>query len=1479
MIEAEENLRALRSEMASGFDMRLPQPLDTANLAKEWPRWKQAFAIYLRANNKIGESEENKIATFLWLVGPRGVEIYNSLYPNDGSVENMFGREPAAAADGADDDVDDAAGGGGVGNGVDDNQNRTRTLTEVILAFDNYCLPRKNVAMEAFKFNLIAQKEKQSFGDFETELRTQVQYCDFKCSGCQLSYSDRMIRDRIIIGVQDKKLQLKLLDGKDDPLPNVIETCKIFEAAAENRQLLDRKAGPLEVKTVEHKPNETKTQDEVDSLSRNTCYNCGKFYHRNHRRNCPAAKAVCHICGEVGHFKSCCRMKDDGNRSRVNRATPLKDADIRANQATRDGGSGNRVNQATPTGGWKKSVQSVNWTDAGKREKVYNARSVKYDSEIDSCRIISNVQEIGRAQRWKKVYRINEQSVEFKLDTGSDVNCIPLSIFKKVDVPITNFVDGPVFDYSSNKINIHGKTELKCVDPTNSVSHSAEFLIVDDGFEPLLGLKTCSEFGLIKRLCDVRHALSIPTTKKEFVNQYRDLFEGLGEFPGTCTIVLKPDSVPTLHYKKRIPLALHDRVKEELDHMVEQKVISPVDYPTDWVSNMQVVEKPNGKLRICLDPKPLNSCIKREHFLIPTQEDLFSRLSGKRVFSVLDLSSGFWQMKLDSQSSDLTTFMTPFGRYRWNRVPFGLNSAPEMFQRRMVQIFGDIQGVEIYFDDMAIAGVDEDDHDRILLQVILRARENNVKFNCDKLQFRQPSVSFMGHTIGEGKICPLDKDVRAVTEMPKPNNVTDVSRLLGLLKYLAKFIPNLSKRTSQLRNLTHNGVEWKWTEQHDEQFKDLCSSLGKAPVLAIFDPCKPCKVQTDSSKDGLGCVLLQENGPVAFASRTLSPSEQKWAQIEKELLAVVFACSRFHNFLYGREFMVESDHKPLENLIKRDIDDVTPRLQRMFLALLKYPGLSLVYVPGKSVLVADCLSRAPLPTTDQTKDQTDRELEGMVHTLTKRACMSKENYEHYVDTLNRDERFMRIVKYVQCGWPSYHALDDFSQLFYKYRHELHYENSLLFKDHKLVVPTELQSTICKWLHVPHLGIEKTLARARMQFFWPCMTNDLKEMVSQCMICEKFKRNNQKEPLVQDSIPDYPFQKVSTDIFEYGGHDWLVIIDSYSGFICCDRLHDKTMSSVCRLFDKFFNCYGYPTEIRSDNVPFNSLECDRYANRNNICLQFSSPRYPQSNGLAEKAVAIAKNILKRCYELGEVEQYQYHILQYNTTPVASMRMSPSQLFFGRQVKTRMPIDEALLMKSNLDDSRIRLRHELKRETQKAYYDRHAKPLTPLNEGQTVMFRKNSKDWCYGTVVRKVNDRSFVVKDSFGNHFHRNRRFLSSTTNTAAHPEYASLEDHAPVQTPDSQLKRVVSPPKSPLRAVTRNSLDHGLPNVSYPPVDNSEYHSDTSESDFLGFSEPESDSNSFYSFSSQSSDLPSHPPLSTRSGRMIVPPDRYGEWQY
>lgn len=1285
--------------------------LDCSNLSIDWKNWKRDFLVYMIANDKNELEETKKISTFLWLVGTKGANIYNTLYPNDGSEESLLGtvlttRHVEAREEVEAHEVIEVAS--------------QRTLNEVLKKFDQHCLPQKNVTMESYKFNNLTQKERQTFGEFLTELRTQLERCEFNCV-CGASYEDRMLRDRIITGVFDKKLQLKLLDGRNETLTRIIDLCKTFESAHVNKEILDSKKQIVAAVAIANNEPELT----VNAVNKRFCFNCGGEWNPEHKSKCPAKEFTCR-CGKKGHFFRMCRGKNKKSENKL---------------------------ETKSTGNANGQISTVNWNNMGK---------VKLKSNTLEFTLSNNrtyrLNSVGKKlKQWTKAYQVESLVIKFKLDTGADVNCIPLSIIKKLKMEISNENnDFYVFDYSNNKVNIFGIVKLKLMDLQTNVEKISYFFVVEDTFEPILGLEACISFGLIKRV-DVG-SITLTDSVEQFINKYSDIFNGLGKYPGKITIHLKEDAKPVVHYKKRFPNSIVKRLKPKLDEMVKEGIISPVSHPTDWVNNLQIVEKLNGDLRICLDPKPLNACIKREHFLIPTMDNFASELCNKKIFTVIDCSNGFWQIELDDKSAELTTFMTPFGRYKFNRLAFGLNCAPEIFQRIMVLVFGDIPGVLVYFDDIAIVATDESEHDKILQTVIERARLYNIKFNSKKIQYRKSQVKFMGHIIFDGKIKPDEKYKNAILEMKKPKDKQGVMRFLGMLKYLAKFIPNLSKITAELRELTKKDVPFEWNKKHDSEVNNLLKLITSEPILKAYDPGKPVIIQTDASKDGLGSVLIQEGHPIAFASRTLSKPEQKWAQIEKELLAIVFACERFHYLIYGREITVESDHKPLETLNKRDIDDVTPRLQRMFMSLLKYPKLKIIFKPGKNMLVADCLSRAQLEEVSELP-----ELSGVIHEITKSVCLSVENYNYYKKLIQADEKYKQICEFIENGWPGYHHLNDLSKQFHKLKSELHFENGLLFLNHRLVIPTELQRKIAKWLHEPHLGIEKTLARARMLYYWPGMNSQIKEMIVSCKVCDKFKRNNQKEELVQEQNPEYPFQTVSMDIFEYAGHDFIAIMDAYSNYLASARLNNKTSQHIISVISRIFNIIGFPARIRCDNSPFNSAGFEKFANDSNIIFTYSSPHYPQSNGLAEKGVAIAKNILKRCYEANEVDKFQYRILEYNTTPVANMKLTPSELFFGRLVKTKIPVSEQLLIRNRVSEQIVQQKINNKKEKQKYYYDRGAKSLPSLQVDDLVIFKKNGKEWHYGTIVGIVNDRSYIIKDSFENHFRRNRRLIAKTKN--------------------------------------------------------------------------------------------------------------------
>ena len=324
-------------------------------------------------------------------------------------------------------------------------------------------------------------------------------------------------------------------------------------------------------------------------------------------------------------------------------------------------------------------------------------------------------------------------------------------------------------------------------------------------------------------------------TEKAVFSQYKDIFEGTGCLPGTYNLKTDQSVKPVVHPPRKIPVALRDRLKSELENLTEKGIIAPVTEPTPWVNNLVIVEKPN-KLRICLDPRDLNKAIQRSHYPMPTIDQLLPDLSKAKVFSVADAKNGFWHVTLDTESSMLTTFNTPHGRFRWLRMPFGLNSAPEEFQRRQNQLVEGLRGVRCVHDDILIFGegeTDEEasrDHDRNFRALMERCREN-------KLKFRRKEVRFVGHLLTSSKGVRADPDkVKAVQEMPVPTDVSAVRRFVGFVTYLSKFLPKLSDVCEPLRKLTVQNVEWCWLDAHDRAVSEIKKLVCACPVLKYYDP-------------------------------------------------------------------------------------------------------------------------------------------------------------------------------------------------------------------------------------------------------------------------------------------------------------------------------------------------------------------------------------------------------------------------------------------------------------------------------------------------------------------------------------------------------------------------------------------------------------------------------------------------------------------
>ena len=383
-----------------------------------------------------------------------------------------------------------------------------------------------------------------------------------------------------------------------------------------------------------------------------------------------------------------------------------------------------------------------------------------------------------------------KKSMEFKLDTGAQVNVIPWCVAETLDTfPKLQPVHNHLYGYSGKHLDVKGQCKIEC--RYRDICRELVFYVVNTDAPPVLSLKSCLKMNLIKLILSTeitKRDNGPRITEDDLLQDYKDVFTGIGLFPGEHRIEIDPNVNPVIHAARKIPIALQKRLKEESDEMQKKGVIVPVEAPTDWVSSLVVVEKQKGgKLRVCLDPRDLNRAIKREYYPLPTLEDITAKLSKAKFFTKLDACSGYWQVKLDQDSSMLTTFNMPFGRYRFLRMPFGVHSAQDVFQRLADKTFGDLPVVAAIIDDILVYGETKQEHDKNLRATLQRAREQGVTFNPEKLTYCAQEVSYFGNRITSEGLKPDNEKIAAIVNMPVPKNKAELQVFLGLVNYLSKF--------------------------------------------------------------------------------------------------------------------------------------------------------------------------------------------------------------------------------------------------------------------------------------------------------------------------------------------------------------------------------------------------------------------------------------------------------------------------------------------------------------------------------------------------------------------------------------------------------------------------------------------------------------------------------------------------------------------
>ena len=458
------------------------------------------------------------------------------------------------------------------------------------------------------------------------------------------------------------------------------------------------------------------------------------------------------------------------------------------------------------------------------------------------------------------------------------------------------------------------------------------------------------------------------------INSTRDLqalfpnsFDCIGDMKGEYNIKTDPTAPPVQHRRWKVPIEYKEEIEKELAEMVWQRIIKQTK-PTPWVSSLMYPKKANGKLRICLDPKDLNKAIICKNHKAPTLEEIAHILMGATTFSKVDSNKAFFGMHLMEEALLLMTFNPHLGRYRFLRVPFQLKMSQDIFQMRMDDIVAQCPSILAIHNDVFIYGKNDRDHDANIINLFNVAQKEGLVFNSKKCAIKQESVTFFGRVFSAEGYSPDPEKIQGTSEMTPPQTKQELQSFLGAVNYLQMFVPHLSSNTEPLQALLKKENCFAWDKNTNTCFQKIKSQLQKALLrpLRYYDQTKPVTLQCDASLKGLGACIIQDGQPITFASKSLMDTETCYTNIERELLAIVYGCEKFHTYLYGRTFVMETDHKPLEMISLKNLTAAPTHLQRMLLCLQQY-DLVIMYWPGREMLLVDALSHLPSRTNTEIK--------------------------------------------------------------------------------------------------------------------------------------------------------------------------------------------------------------------------------------------------------------------------------------------------------------------------------------------------------------------------------------------------------------------------------------------------------------------------------------------------------------------------------
>lgn len=914
------------------------------------------------------------------------------------------------------------------------------------------------------------------------------------------------------------------------------------------------------------------------------------------------------------------------------------------------------------------------------------------------------------------------------------------------------------------------------------------------------------------------------------LQEHQDVIQKKGE-KLTCTSatkhkILTTNDSPIYTKNYRYPHHFKRDIQEQIQEMLNNGIIRPSKSPYSspiWVVPKKMDASGKRKVRVVIDYRKLNELTIDDRYPMPQIEEILDSLGKSEYFTTIDLKSGFHQIAMDPKHIEKTAFSTDKGHFEFTRMPFGLKNAPATFQRAMNDILGDYIGTQcyVYLDDIIIVGYNLKNHLENLKLVLKRLSEFNLKIQVDKCEFLKRETEFLGHIISSEGVKPNPEKIEKISQWPIPKSQKEIKQFLGLVGYYRRFIKDFSKITRPMSKYLKKDMTVDIQDHsYVGAFNTLKQILSTDQVLAYPQFDLPFILTTDASGYALGAVLSQMHDkverPIAFASRTLSDTESRYATNEKEALAIIWSVNRFKPYLYGQKFTLVTDHKPL-TFIKTS--DKNQKILRWRLDLENY-DYEVKYKEGKSNVVADALSRMPIETNinesnndaiphisgldqrdgaestannppesddSQTIHSADESAEYFIH-FSERPLNYYRNqlifrisridtiiqetlFQHYNRTIVSQNDFTKddvthLLKTFHNGKQT--ALmapenliqtiqDSFKENFSQKGHFVF--TSAMVED--VQNENRQDQIIINEHNRAHRGITEIEAKIRRSYFFPNIYAKIRKYVNSCEICNthKYERKPFNIKISPRPITNKPLERVHMDIFIIDKCSFLSLIDSFSKHLQMISLKSKNLTHVQKALGKYFSSFGVPKEIITDHeTTFQSIQFRNFLSQLGSQIRYAASS--ESNGQIERAhstiIEIFNTNKNKFRGMGTKSIVKVSVALYNNSVHSSTQYTPNEILFNQNniVNPEQIIKDAqqLFLKAKMNMDKA----------QKQMLNRNINKENPpiIEEGKEVFvipnIRTKTQPRANKTNANEVNDKTFRNNNNIKRHKNKIKR---------------------------------------------------------------------------------------------------------------------------